>query len=183
MKRWQICLLIGLVAALAVHFTVLHKIPSMIMTKAQARFEESGVALNQWVAAPRITPQTQSVVRPSPDLAYAICRFDVSDGPIMLSAPGWDGTGSLSVFDARTNNVFVARFGGADGEGISVIAALPGTVRPEDRLTYEDSATPVIELKGLGLALIRRLAPDEPARERAAILVEQAYCGPAPGGK
>ena len=119
-----------------------------IMAAAQDSMAERGVGMYRWVAAARMTPQSQTIVRPSPDLAYAICRFDVADGPVLLTAPVSDTYGSLSIFDARTNNVFVASLQ-KDSDFNGVIVHAPGE-RPND------ATRQALAMGGKGIALIRR---------------------------
>ena len=94
--RWIGAAAIFLLMAVIGHLIILNAIPSRIMSTAQARMADRGVGMYQWFVAPRMTPQTQTIVRPSPDLAYAICRFDVSDEPVLLTAPSAE-TASISV--------------------------------------------------------------------------------------
>lgn len=169
--RWMIALLIFVICAAGAHYVSIRAVPGFIMERALGVMEERGVPMYQWVASPRQTPETQAVVRPSPDLSYAVCRFDVRDGPVLISAPGWEGYGSLSIFDERTNNVFVANL---DGEGASVIlnSASQSTNYSGDMA----SSVNTIKVKGTGIALIRRLAPTDDAHEAAAKLVAGARC-------
>jgi uncharacterized membrane protein len=127
--------------------------------------------------SPRVTPQTQTIVRPSPDLAYAICLIDVSNGPVTITVPTWPEYGSLSVFDAGTDNVYAgsldARSPGAAGARTLVIA-----------LEGQDAAAPegadlVTLKKPEALALIRRLAPTQGLYDAAAALLPASTCGPA----
>jgi len=169
MMRWFAAAAVFLLMTLIGHLAVLNAIPSRIMATAQLKMAERGVPTYQWVASQRMTPQTQTIVRPSPDLAYAICRFDVSDGPVLLTAPASDTYGSLSVFDQRTNNVFIARLDGEEDFRGLVIHA-PGNA-PEAPDGAETLAMP-----GPGLALVRRLAPDQATHEAATALVDQSTC-------
>lgn len=166
--RWTIAFILFLVSMVAAHFLTIHLVSSLIMERAQVTMEERGVPLHQWVASPRQTPQTQAVVRPSPDLSYAVCRFDVRDGPVLISAPGWEGYGSLSIFNERTNNVFVADL---NGEDASIILH-----RPKTQIDDIDLVGQSVEIEGWGIALIRRLAPSDEAHEVASDLVEGARC-------
>ena len=116
----------------------------------------------------RQTPQTQRIVRPSPDLAYAVCRFDTTSGPVFINAPTWDGYGSLSIFNSKTDNVFVADLGpDSDFAGIEV------------RRPAENNREGALKLEGRGIALIRRLAPTQADHDIAASLVADATCAPA----
>ena len=170
MIRWSVSLLLFVVTLVAVHFSTLHLLPSLIMERAQATMEDRGIPMYQWVASPRQTPETQTVVRPSPDLSYAVCRFDVQDGPVLISAPGWEGYGSLSIFDERTNNVFVADL---NGDSASIML-----LHWHSKLERVAGVESVFMPNGKGLALIRRLAPNDALHERATDLVVDATCGP-----
>ncbi|WP_084420967.1 DUF1254 domain-containing protein [Henriciella litoralis] len=173
--RWLIGLIVFVLTAIIAHLVVLNSIPAKIMSTAMERMADRGIALNGWTAAPRITPETQTVVRPSPDLSYAICRFDTSDGPVLLSAPTAQTYGSLSIFDDRTNNVFVASLqDGSDFEG--VIAYPPGNPPIEEGRGYAANGLNTVEIDGKGLALIRRLAPDQDTHDLAAALIEASRC-------
>ena len=174
--RVIVALLVFALTAWGSHVVVLGAIPGVIMGKAQEKMAERGIPMDRWVATPRVSPQTQTVVRPAPDLSYAVCRFDVSKGPVFLNAPKWDGYGSLSVFDDRTNNVFVGNLQpGSDFDG--VILHAPGQAPLEDGRGYAANGMAVVEMDAPGLALIRRLAPDEESQAASSALVKDAYCG------
>ena len=149
------------------HYFVLNGIPGFIIGKAHQTFEAEGIPPNTWVASPRQTPETQQIVRPSPDLAYAICRFDTTTGPVFISAPTGERYGSLSIFDDQTDNVFVADLGpGSSFSGIEV------------RRPAENTSAGALTLDGRGIALIRRIAPSQDAHDRATSLVSDAVCNP-----
>lgn len=171
--RWIGAAAIFLLMAVIGHLIILNAIPSRIMSTAQARMADRGVGMYQWFVAPRMTPQTQTIVRPSPDLAYAICRFDVSDEPVLLTAPSAETYGSLSIFDSKTNNVFIARLDGAEAFA-GVVVSGPGA-SAEGFKGVPDGAQN-ITMRGKGLALIRRLAPDQATHNVAAGLVDEARC-------
>lgn len=170
--RWIIAALVFAASAFGAHYFTIRAVPGFIMNKVQSTFEAQGLPLNRFVASPRQTPETQRIVRPSPDLSYAVCRFDVSDGPVMISAPAWDGYGSLSIFDGQTNNVFVASL---DGQPASVVLHAPDT-RKQD-MAKAASTSQTVEIDGAGIALIRRLAPTDEQHKIAVELVAEAQCG------
>jgi uncharacterized membrane protein len=169
--RWIIAAIVFAAAAFGSHYFTVRAVPGFIMKKVQSTFEAQGIPFNRFIASPRQTPETQRVVRPSPDLSYAICRFDVSDGPVLITAPAWDGYGSLSIFDGQTNNVFVASL---DGRDASVI--LYGT-NMSISSAEKVKAGRAIEIDGAGIALIRRLAPTDETHEQSVALVAAARCG------
>lgn len=161
----------------AVHFLTLNALPGYIMSKARTAMTERGLPLHHWQMSPRVTPETQTIVRPSPDLAYAICLIDVSNGPVVLSVPTWPDYGSLSIFDASTDNVYAgsldARLPEAAGERMVIVAL-------EDQNAEGTIGVDVVRLRDpKALALIRRLAPTQGLYDAAAMLVPVSTCGPA----
>lgn len=165
-----------LIGAAIAHFAALNALPGRIMAKARGAMVERGLPLHHWQMSPRVSPETQTIVRPSPDLAYAICLIDLGEGPVALSVPTWPEYGSLSVFDARTDNVYAgsldARLPDAPGAR-RIIVALPG-----QDVTAEDGVEIVRVKKPEALALIRRLAPSQGLYDAAAALVPASTCGP-----
>ena len=127
--------------------------------------------------SPRVTPETQTIVRPSPDLAYAVCVIDVAGGPVTLSVPTWPEYSSLSIFDASTDNVYAgsldARLPDAPGAR-TVIVAMEGQA-----VEAAEGVDVVSVKKPEALALIRRLAPSQGLYDAAAALVPVSTCGPA----
>lgn len=171
----------GLIAFLfgfaAVHLIVLNALPGYIMSKARDRLTDSGLPTHSWRMSERVTPQTQTIVRPSPDLAYAICLIDVSAGPVTLAVPTWPEYGSLSIFDASTDNVYSgsldARLPGAPGTRRILVALADQDVPSQEGLDVVKVNKPE------ALALIRRLAPSQGLYDAAAALVPVSTCGPA----
>ena len=82
-------LLIAAVMLVGAYFAsyqyVLKGLPSAIMEEAVERLDSRGIARNQFVLSPRMTPQTQTIVRPAPDLAYSVCLVDLAGGPVRVT--------------------------------------------------------------------------------------------------
>lgn len=150
MRRWIGPLAVLLVSAAATHALTLHFVPGVIMARAMDALEQRGVALHRFTSPERITPQTQSVVRSSPDLYYALCRFDLSEGGrrLDLRMGVWPDYQSLAFFDAETDNFATLR---GTGREVSVRLLPPGSAA-------EDGA--IVSPTAKGVILIRRLAPD-----------------------
>jgi uncharacterized membrane protein len=80
------------------------------------------------------TPENQPIVRPSPDLAYAACAYDLKDGPVEVTmAPVPGRYSSLSVFDARTDVVFVRNDQQAKEKPFQIVIARDGQPVPAGR--------------------------------------------------
>ena len=157
MRRWLGPLAATMVCAAAVHAATLYFAPSAIMDRAMTALADKGVALHAFTSPQRVTPQTQAVVRSSPDLYYALCRYDLryEGSTLVVGIGAWPGYQSLSFFDARTNNFTTVR---ASGQTRKVRLFQPGTVlqgranKPKDELWIVSPST-------RGVVLVRRLAP------------------------
>lgn len=154
--KWLLHIILFIAAFAIAHFLILTSIPSTIMARVMDTMQERGIETHSFQLAPRVTPQTQTVVRPAPDLAYSICLFDFTDETEALGvyAAPWPGYGSISFFDAETVN-FATRSAGRSGEIAPVILLAPGAVAPQGTETLDQ----VQATSETGIILIRRLAP------------------------
>jgi len=157
MKRaWQLALCF--VAAVAAgHIATVVAAPRAIMHVAMRRLSEHGHLINAFRYSARVDSHARWVVRPSPDLAYASCVYDLSHGAIMVSAaPSTDhGYASISVFAANTDNIAVFDTL-AQPQGIRFALALPRQAVPQ-------GVSVVRAVSARGIILDRRLAPDAAA--------------------
>lgn len=174
-----------LVVALAVHLLVIAATPRVVMWVAARRIEDRAGGTNAWVHAERVTPRSQQVVRSSPDLAYSACAWDLTEGPVRISAPAWGGYFSLSLYDDRSENFFVANNRDAGGEGVDLVLATPGQAaelpadRPSDLPSDLDGSgarLTVAAPSSTGVALLRYLAPTPSAFARADEARRSAVC-------
>jgi uncharacterized membrane protein len=172
MKRWIGPLALCVIAALGAHWAALALAPSVIMDRALATLEDRGIALHAFTTPRRISPQTQVVVRSSPDLFYSLCRYDfgkVDGGAIRVTMGEWPDYQSLSFFDADTNNFATIR---SPGERHTMLL-----VSPEADNGSRHPSSPTMR----GVILIRRLAPTQEAFDRAAQAAQADRCEPLPG--
>ncbi|PIW32050.1 MAG: hypothetical protein COW29_00095 [Rhodobacterales bacterium CG15_BIG_FIL_POST_REV_8_21_14_020_59_13] len=142
-----------ILVAVGIHAATVWYLPRLAMKTAMARFEESGLTVNEIAHVPPTDETSRRVVRPSPDLLYSVCILDLSGGPVRIRAAGWDGYMSLSLFAANTDNV--AAFNNSQIAGdISVTIGQNGVAS-------------VALGSERGIALIRRLAVDDASMARA----------------
>jgi uncharacterized membrane protein len=128
--RWIGPLVLGCIAgAVAWHATTI-VMPDALMRLAVRRVSEAG-GPNRFAHGPLATSASRAIVRPSPDLAYSSCPFDLSKGPLLIdavpvAAPYW----SLSIFDSHTNAVFVRNGMKAKYQPFRVAVARAGQAVP-----------------------------------------------------
>lgn len=147
--RWIAPLALGIFAALLAWHVTLANTPYVLMRLAVGRVSAAG-GLNRMAHAPPVTAKARAIVRPSPDLLYSSCPFDLSGGPVLVRVPAipalyW----SLSVFDARTDTAFVRNNRAAPG-GVRVALLGPGQQALAGYAAVRPSG-------GRGIALLRVL--------------------------
>ncbi|MDB5673306.1 MAG: hypothetical protein JWM65_288 [Sphingomonas bacterium] len=153
-RRWALPVLFGVLLAGVAHHVALVQTPRVLMALASRRIS-SAAGYNTLFQAPLPAAASRAIVRPSPDLAYSSCPFDLSNGPVLVDiapvpAPYW----SLSVFDPRTDVVFVRNNMQAGGKPIRI--ALIGDSGGQAPPGYE----PVLVKGNSGIALVRTLVDD-----------------------
>ena len=97
----------AIAVAIAVHAASLVMLPHFIMAQTMRKIVGGG-AYNVVHHVSRADEHSRVIVRPSPDMLYSICPFDLSKGALRVQASVPQGTyWSVAVFDADTNNIFV----------------------------------------------------------------------------
>jgi uncharacterized membrane protein len=97
-------LLATLAVAAIVHLASLYAIPPIVMAQVTAQMGTP----NTIHQGTRPDASSRTVVRPSTDLLYSLCPYDLSRGALLVTSPVPRGTyWSVSVYDADTNNYFV----------------------------------------------------------------------------
>lgn len=148
----MIRMLIIFLAAAALGFAgLIWASPRLIMHVAISRVADG--RFNEIRHTPRVTEKSRAIVRPSPDLAYSACAFDLSAGPVRITAAPWGQYWSLSLYGANTDNFWVGN-DRAFPQGANILLVAKGqTPTPSTIETIVESPS------ARGIALIRRLAP------------------------
>jgi uncharacterized membrane protein len=160
-------------AATAVgHVGLVLATPYALMKVVTKRASQDGTLINQFQFGPRTTKDSRAVVRPSPDLAYSTCVYDLSKGPVLVSAAPTPGQGyvSLSVFAANTDNVAVFDTTQLP-QGIRFVLAREGQKTPVGEKV-------VISPSNRGIVLDRRLAANADLFAAADQARRSDTCGP-----
>lgn len=169
---------VGLFVALAVaaNLVTVAALPWLINAVVLHKIAALAGDYNHALVAPRANAESKTIVRPSPDLLYTACVFDISERPLHVTAPVQDSYVSVSGFDANTNNFFAVNDGsaapGIDGQKhfdlviarseVAVPAGAKLIVAPSDR----------------GLILFRSLVTHEKNLARLQEFQSQQDCRP-----
>ncbi|MBX3446531.1 MAG: DUF1254 domain-containing protein [Parvibaculaceae bacterium] len=172
MKTWPLWIAGSIALAAVFHILTVFVLPYGIMNRAMAGISAQAGGDNKAVYPERATADSRGIVRPSPDLLYTACVYDVSDRPVRLTSPVPDTYWSLSAFAANTDNFFVVNDRSVRGNRIEIILA-----------SNENADTPrgvplVVAPSTRGIVLFRSLVPNEDAAIEVDQLRRQANCEP-----
>jgi uncharacterized membrane protein len=149
MKKWILWTALGtLAAAVIVHMATLNVIPKVIMNVAMSKF-----SVNELQKGTKTTAEVRQVVRPCPDLVYSIVCYNVSNGPLLLTAPvPADTYWSVSLYDQDSDNYFVINDRQVKSNPYSLLLVRQGT-------KYENptNAQVVFSPNNRGILLVRYL--------------------------
>ncbi len=152
MRNWLGPLAFGLILAAVTAWAAIGAIPYGLMNVAMERLGQGGI--NTMSHGNLATPARQPVVRPSPDLAYSSCPYDLSAGPLAIDVTPVPGRySSLSIFDAATDVIFVRNDVEAQGKPFRIVVARDGQAVPA-------GAEVVRTTHDRGIALVRLLLTD-----------------------
>ena len=171
-NEWAMWIAATIAVAVLVHVVTIYALPRRIMARTLRRMGPP----NTIHFAKRPDATSRGVVRPSPDLLYSACPFDLSKGPLKITASVPHSTyWSVSGFDAATNNFFVRNDQQIAGNTIEIIALRPGMPLPP--LDAAPVRVIVFVPSNKGLFLFRLLINDEKQQPTLDALRRQASCG------
>jgi uncharacterized membrane protein len=178
-RRWLALAPVTLALAGVMHVAMVKAIPIAITTIFMKRLgQQAGV--NHVVANGLPTDKSRAVVKPSPDLLYAACIYDVSRGPVHMAIKPPETYWSLSLYAGNTDNFF--KLGAADTTSGTVEIVLG---RPADAATAKaryPSATFVPAASEAGVMLARILVLDH-ATEAIALAAQKSVRCDGPEGR
>jgi len=153
--RWFIAVV---VIAAVTHGALLYFGPSLIMSRVMGGIGSCpALPLNTMTHPSRPTPESDCIVRSSPDLLYSVCPYDLAYGSLRIFAEVPKNTyWSMSFYDMNTNNFRVIN----DAEASAGMALV--VLR---RVTNDDPTPVAAEVinspSDRGIVLIRTLINDE----------------------
>jgi uncharacterized membrane protein len=125
--------------------------PHLIMHIAVTRVADG--RFHELRHSPRANETSRQIVRPSPDLAYSACAFDLAEGPVKIQAAPWSQYWSLALYASNTDNFWTGN-DRAFPNGAKIVLIGRGQTYPAG-----PGETVVESPSRRGIALIRRLAP------------------------
>jgi len=171
----------GLVAAGVIHIAAVLGAPFLARQDAWGRLGQIS-ALNQIYVMPPGAPDVTPLPMAAPDMGYAFCRFDLTDGNVVfestISGPVW----SAAIHTRHGENFYVISGADIQRERIRMLLV------PRERLAVEASAEVtargeeqiiVISPEMQGTITVRVPNPGKPFTQQTIAALQAAQCGPA----
>ena len=177
MIRWLLLLVGGLLLGGIVHLATMLILPRTATQDAYARLSTTG-DVNKMAPIPEPTAQNSPIPFTDPAFTAAVCRYDLSKGPIKFTAPVSIAYTSVS-FYTRSGMAYYAINDRAAGRRIIELNLMTTKQREElpededvtaaDRLIVESPTT-------IGLIVLRALAPEPGMMPAVRNTVAAAQC-------
>jgi uncharacterized membrane protein len=178
MTPWPRRILVTLLLAAGFHAAAIWLVPRAIVHVFMAR-GAAQMGVNHATGGGLPNDRSRAVVRPSPDLLYAACLYDVSQHPLLLESDVPDTYWSLSLFAANSDNFFAVNDQQIQTRHPRYVLAQEA--KPAG-LPADLAGLPVIVAPtGRGVVLFRNLVLDPDVMTDAAAAQRSARCTPITG--
>jgi uncharacterized membrane protein len=171
---------LGLVLAGLIHVVAVLTLPLLAPKDAEARLAALGPT-NTMIQLPPAVPGRQVMPLMAPDVRYAICHFDLSNGPVRLKARLADNYWLIGIYTPLGENFYAVASSDLKRRDVDlVIATADQTVEEagvDAPASYEDLVvvnSPVVE----GIAVIRAPLVGPSHSERAEQDLKATSCSP-----
>lgn len=174
-----IACLAGVVGAALLHLIIVLSLPSFSQRDAYTRILAEG-EIHQFYRLGDM-PDRAGLQKDDPFIDLSVCGFDVSEGPVRLTAvadgvPFW----SLALYDSASNEVFSINDRTSSGGRLDLVIATPAQLTQLRKdLPETISQAILVETKSAdGYAVLRALSPQASYSQAVGQFLKQASCAP-----
>ncbi len=99
-------LIAGLIFGVIIHITAIFALPYMSENNAWLKVAQR-LPANTLQPIPLASPEGQLLPYMAPDIYYAMCRYDLTDGPVALRIPAMGPLWTVSLYDKLSQNFYI----------------------------------------------------------------------------
>jgi uncharacterized membrane protein len=174
MKSWKRGLVGFVVIAAMAHFAFHIGAPYLIMSRAMNGIAKRAGGFNAPLSTNLPNAASRDIVKPSPDLLYTACAFDIGEGPVLVGGTPSQAYWSVALYASNTDNFFVVNDRQTQGSPAFVVIS---TARMRDRIPVEHKSLKVVEPPSdKGIVLFRYLVLDPQDLAKAEAAQKTAVC-------
>ncbi len=174
--RILVYLLLFLVVAGLAHIASLFALPRFTSSDVFSRLEQDA-PVNALVAIDE--KAVLHIPFADPAFALAVCRYDLSEGPLRIRVP-LSETFLAVVFAERRHGIFASISDrAATGGNLDVVLATPAQLERIAKLDEEDQAIEEVRIpasRTQGIAILKVFVDRASSRERAETVLREAQC-------
>ncbi len=178
MRRTLLFVVGGVLLGAAIHIVIVLMVPYFASHDAWAEMRQFGPD-GRFNMLPAPSPGVEPLPSLDPRMVQAVCRFDLTRGPIRMEATLPDDFWSVALFDRRGRSVYSLNDRSAERSELDVAVLTPvqmAQLRQDPPESLETAI--VVELPiDRGFALVRVFVPDESSLPGAVAALEAADCG------
>jgi uncharacterized membrane protein len=170
-----------------VHVAVLLLLPLLSQRDAWTRFSAAAepFAVTRIDAA---APDGPVIPALDPFFMVSACRFDLSQGPLVVSAQGQAPFWSASVIGANGAHLFSFNDQAREEAALSFIVLTPAQMAGREVVAPPEGADGPVETPAIfaevgvdqGMVVVRAFAPDDSFRADASVFLDSLNCAPEP---
>lgn len=187
MRRLPYAILLGILGAGIVHVAVLLLLPPLSQRDAWTRFSAAAEPFTV-ARIDAAAPNGPIIPALDPFFMVAACRFDLSQGPLVVSAQGRVPFWSTSVIGVDGANLFSFNDQARDAPGLNFVVLTPAQMAGREVVTPPEGADEAAEAPAIfaevgveqGMVVVRAFVPDDSFRADASAFLGTLSCAPEP---
>jgi uncharacterized membrane protein len=167
----------GILLGLIIHLTLILSLPQIVPNNVWSIFEKIGKP-GELITIARPKQQEANILRLDPELAYAVCRFDLSIGPGIINGKLPNDFWSVGVFDKAGVAIYSTtnRSGGGNTLDIGIFNPAQTRLLAEQKIELE-SGILIVKVPRDEVFIVIRLAVPHPAMwQRYKETLEKLHC-------
>lgn len=169
---------IAILLAGIVHIATVFSMPHIVSRKAWDRLNAIG-PVNKLTVLPAASPVHQSLPFMAPNIRYAICRYDLSDGPVRLKTAIFDDLSMIAFYTPSGANFYT--ISGADIKRNSIEVFIsdksaPVLAEEPENVDDVDNSVVVTVPHVRGVVVIRAPLASPSRGVRAEQMLSEAFC-------
>ena len=167
----------GLLLGGVIHIAIVFMVPFYASNDAWARIRDFK-ADYRFTILPQAAPDTEVLSSLDPRMMHALCRFDLTPGPVRITVGFPDTFWSAAVFDRRGRNVYSLSEGSAERSDLelTLITPVQMALLRQDPPASLETAIIVERAMDEGFVLLRAFVPDESAADVIRSALSAAGC-------
>lgn len=169
----------------AVHICIILFMPHVAQGDAWGRLSGTG-KINELAILPDVSSPNRPLTFMAPDVRYAACRYDLSEGPLQLRAPLPNDLWSIALYSRYGENYYLISGRDVQSQAVNLLVVMDKTIDNEKQEGQNVSAGSANSLHEItisapmptGIILIRAPVRSPAYKKEVASLLEKAFCRP-----